>query len=293
MTTDIALTIDTILDDFATAGTVLPRDALQQALEHWPDFADVVLAVLYDIEGGAEITESLCDIMFFAVYLMAQQRETRAYARLCAIGMQGERLDLLLGDTVTEHLNHIFVRLYSGDPAPLESLMACAEADEFVRSAAFDAFAWLAATGRIDRDHATAILQAQFETMLPRSESFAWVGWQDAVSLLGLDSFTPLVKQVFERGWVDDSIMGFEHFEEDLRCAMDPEGLAAKLDAFSNILEYFDDVTGFLATWPYFAEPARPAYVDVQPIRNPLRNVGRNDPCPCGSGKKYKKCCLP
>lgn len=22
-------------------------------------------------------------------------------------------------------------------------------------------------------------------------------------------------------------------------------------------------------------------------------NVGRNDPCPCGSGKKYKKCCLP
>jgi uncharacterized protein YecA (UPF0149 family) len=20
--------------------------------------------------------------------------------------------------------------------------------------------------------------------------------------------------------------------------------------------------------------------------------VGRNDPCPCGSGRKYKKCCL-
>ena len=25
---------------------------------------------------------------------------------------------------------------------------------------------------------------------------------------------------------------------------------------------------------------------------NPNRQVGRNDPCPCGSGKKYKKCCL-
>jgi preprotein translocase subunit SecA len=22
------------------------------------------------------------------------------------------------------------------------------------------------------------------------------------------------------------------------------------------------------------------------------RKVGRNEPCPCGSGKKYKKCCL-
>lgn len=23
-----------------------------------------------------------------------------------------------------------------------------------------------------------------------------------------------------------------------------------------------------------------------------MQNVGRNDPCPCGSGKKYKKCCM-
>jgi uncharacterized protein YecA (UPF0149 family) len=23
-----------------------------------------------------------------------------------------------------------------------------------------------------------------------------------------------------------------------------------------------------------------------------MAKIGRNDPCPCGSGKKYKKCCL-
>ncbi|MSQ67747.1 MAG: zinc chelation protein SecC [Gammaproteobacteria bacterium] len=28
----------------------------------------------------------------------------------------------------------------------------------------------------------------------------------------------------------------------------------------------------------------------LAPARNPLRTVGRNDPCPCGSGKKFKKC---
>jgi len=27
------------------------------------------------------------------------------------------------------------------------------------------------------------------------------------------------------------------------------------------------------------------------PIRRKEKKVGRNDPCPCGSGKKYKKCC--
>jgi len=29
-----------------------------------------------------------------------------------------------------------------------------------------------------------------------------------------------------------------------------------------------------------------------QPVRRSEPRVGRNDPCPCGSGKKYKKCCL-
>jgi len=28
-----------------------------------------------------------------------------------------------------------------------------------------------------------------------------------------------------------------------------------------------------------------------QPMRREEKKVGRNDPCPCGSGKKYKKCC--
>lgn len=28
------------------------------------------------------------------------------------------------------------------------------------------------------------------------------------------------------------------------------------------------------------------------PARSTTPKVGRNDPCPCGSGKKYKHCCL-
>ena len=27
------------------------------------------------------------------------------------------------------------------------------------------------------------------------------------------------------------------------------------------------------------------------PYVNPYAGIGRNDPCPCGSGKKFKKCC--
>ena len=28
----------------------------------------------------------------------------------------------------------------------------------------------------------------------------------------------------------------------------------------------------------------------TEPIRNKAAKVGRNEPCPCGSGKKYKNC---
>jgi len=48
-------------------------------------------------------------------------------------------------------------------------------------------------------------------------------------------------------------------------------------------------------------EPKRPKYAVTtnrgdggssrQPQRRAEKKVGRNDPCPCGSGKKYKKCC--
>jgi preprotein translocase subunit SecA len=41
-------------------------------------------------------------------------------------------------------------------------------------------------------------------------------------------------------------------------------------------------------------QPARAAQLNneakVEQVRRDKPKVGRNDPCPCGSGKKYKKC---
>jgi SWIM/SEC-C metal-binding protein len=45
-------------------------------------------------------------------------------------------------------------------------------------------------------------------------------------------------------------------------------------------------------------EPDKPEDVaDLEILLNPTKTrtvekkIGRNEPCPCGSGKKYKKCC--
>jgi uncharacterized protein YecA (UPF0149 family) len=39
-------------------------------------------------------------------------------------------------------------------------------------------------------------------------------------------------------------------------------------------------------------EDEAPLPPPIDPIKNPKETPGRNDPCPCGSGKKYKQCCL-
>lgn len=52
--------------------------------------------------------------------------------------------------------------------------------------------------------------------------------------------------------------------------------------------------------WKYTIElePDKPEDIfDLERLLNPPepkiaeKKVGRNEPCPCGSGKKYKKCC--
>ena len=66
-----------------------------------------------------------------------------------------------------------------------------------------------------------------------------------------------------------------------------------------------DDVAKATSWWARFGKPASARRAEalvalaeagdvddgrVEPYRAPVK-VGRNEPCPCGSGKKYKKCC--
>ena len=50
-----------------------------------------------------------------------------------------------------------------------------------------------------------------------------------------------------------------------------------------------DDSNGGRRELEFRAPPPGPA--KPEPIRRTQPKVGRNDPCPCGSGKKFKRCC--
>ena len=51
-------------------------------------------------------------------------------------------------------------------------------------------------------------------------------------------------------------------------------------------LQGYDHLAQEMADQQAAAEPKK-----VETIVRSEAKVGRNDPCPCGSGRKYKKCC--
>jgi uncharacterized protein YecA (UPF0149 family) len=98
-------------------------------------------------------------------------------------------------------------------------------------------------------------------------------------------------------------VMGFEEFKSLAETASDTDDIMAFLAEEG--IRPFTDTIGVLSQWHGFseeyleqkkkAELAKRQQISPglgSPITNRFRNIGRNDPCPCGSGKKYKKCCL-
>jgi hypothetical protein len=314
MSSDLPSTPDAILEAFATAGPVLPRQAMRDAVARWDDVGPILLDLLREAADSPVLTRRMTEMLFFGIFLMAQFRDTRAFAPLCRFSANGDHGEEVLGDGVMENLSCILARTYDGDLAALQALIEAPEADEFARDAAFEALAWLTATGRVDREVTEQYLGGLFTTMQPQHESQVWTGWQGAIALLGFETLAPLVERAFQQGWVDAQLMGLEDFHADLREAREVAWPNQAVGGRMLRIDDHDDAEALLSTWWGFKSDeerrreratyrpgSREAPLPILPkglvftetgARNPLRDVGRNDPCPCGSGKKFKKCCV-
>jgi tetratricopeptide (TPR) repeat protein len=73
---------------------------------------------------------------------------------------------------------------------------------------------------------------------------------------------------------------------------------AVEILDFGNYYRVSQDLGDFKAgVYEVYAEAALNLEQELEPMARPAVptkkwKIGRNDPCPCGSGKKYKKCCL-
>jgi len=103
------------------------------------------------------------------------------------------------------------------------------------------------------------------------------------------------IRGAYENGYIEPGYIGWEDIqhalargkEASLRSLKDRHGMISDVEAEMSWWACFDKAEAAPRKKPQSA-PTAPASVMLQAR---AANVGRNDPCPCGSGKKFKKCC--
>lgn len=242
----------------------------------------------------------------FALVLLTFFEATEAWNAIFeAILLPEDGFNTLYGDLLHETVPMTVVCL-ARDRLP--DLIAAAKdksVDEYVRWTLLTGIKGQQITGQRSRDETLAIfrdlLQAARESQDPelvRAILF------EAADLQGVELLDDL-QQAFDDGLIDPTDMG------------DMAGIRAEFESPPRVIRPWriEDPIEELSNWTWtdreeekfdLSDESEDLYDDHQSaaddepfeslrdsltIRNEGRHVGRNDLCPCGSGKKYKKCC--
>ena len=286
----------------ATPGQV-PEAVIRTIRKHRdaivPRLIEVLRRTANDAREGREIAG---DVHFFTLFLLAEFRAKEALpAILEVVSLPGRLPFKLFGDAITESLARILAALADDRLDLIEELIGNRQLNEIVRWEGIQTLSLFVRDGRLQRDEAVEILHRHLRHALAEGDEEIAGPLASALCELGpeaaIDDLREVVDQEWARGIIDledieKALAGGEaHIRRCLeRCP--PTGI--------------DDTVAELKSWGSFQEqslpqppraapprplPARPARTTTLPSQPPKQNVGRNDPCPCGSGKKFKRCC--
>jgi len=278
----------------------LPVEVLREASADRAHLAPVLVnAIEQYMSLGGDCAAR--DSLFFVFHLLGEWREKSAYRPLARLmRCPPNDLDEIFGDSLVETSHRVMAAVFDGDPRPLYEVILDPQADEYIRSRMLEAIAMVTLNGELPRAEAARFLRTCYDEIKPQEECWVWQGWQSAIALLGLVELKPLVEQAFARDLISDTWLKLHHFEQDLQLAIDDP--AALPHQWGGEYSLFGDTVEEFSKWYDFGpeEPAKKRK-DIRQetvlwrsgtMVNPQRKIGRNDPCPCGSGKKFKKCCL-
>jgi len=278
----------------------LPNLAVGMCTLRIEEAAPKLRAVLLRAADGEALPDDESLLLFRGLHILGGARNREACQPLLRLLRRPfDEVDALLGDAVIESLANIVTGVFDDDIDALFALIIDRSIDGFIREALFGAATFLAWERRIQRDQYREFLVRFYEERPAEDGDQAWAGWLQAIALLGLRDLVPLVDSAFREDRIPEEWIDRPQFDEDLAIA---EYAPDDIDRFTQKnLGYIEDVLVSLAwvrgTEDVFDEDGEEApWTDFaypnEPVRNPWRHVGRNDPCPCGSGKKAKKCCL-
>ena len=257
----------------------------------------------------------------FAIYLLAQFRETRALdAFLRFFSLPGEHALDLTGDMVTENGAAVIASVCGGDPAPLLRLAHDETVNEFVRNQAIAGLLVQAGWHERPREAVIEDLRRLFDTLPKPGNDCVWAALVSAVYDFEARELLPEARRVLGEELADESVVGPELLDElespgNGWLPLPPGEMPFRLFMECNApIDAVNEISGWLCfrddnedrcPWDEGEDndpedwrddiidvppPALSEYIPPQPYLAPPK-VGRNDPCPCGSGKKHKKCC--
>ncbi len=282
------MTLDEAIDAFEQA-TATPLAAMRWVLDEWETAGPHCRSLLRDYAAGRDLSERTEKALHVIVHLLGERADTASFPLLCDLAMDTERVSSVFGeDGLTDTLLPILINTFDGNQAALRRLVETPTVDDILRGDALLVLAYLTRTRRVPEAEMYEYLAALPDRLQPLEPAYVWFGWVRAVAVLGFAGLAGRVEHVLQRGLVDPALTDLAGFWLALRDAQDdPRGTTAW--AWDGIGP-FGDAIEWLNRGESRLEPDAPE--TAAPVRNPLRKIGRNDPCPCGSGKKYKKCCL-
>jgi hypothetical protein len=290
-----------ILDQL-THAEGLPRTVLQAASAQRVEMVPVFLHEIDSYLGLEAMDRAKPTPLFFIFHLLGEWREKAAYRPLARLlRFPSHEIDAVLGGAITTTTHRVMAAVFDGDPHPLYEVILDQDADQFIRSRMCEVLAMVVLQGKLDRTVVARFLRDAFMGLQPQAGSYVWRGWQSAIAMLGLTELTIVVKRAFDSGFIDQQWLDFEDFQRNLAWAVKRPG--EPRHSRDKQFTIFGDTVAELSGWYCFSddslanqgpgsELAEAEFEALEPMRNSFRGVGRNDPCPCGSGKKFKNCCV-
>ena len=300
-----------IADKLFIADFGFPTESVIEAREHWGELrANFLEELRAAVINPARVVNEENALFLYAIFLAAEKRDAEFEPLLLELlRLPYEQVYDLLGDGIIDSAGRCLASVHVGDDAPLLALAADPVLNVYVRLVAVDAMQVRVMEGDADADTLADFLFgiAQGLAVMLRDDTKWQAGaitddddelFQSLVSsiaALGATRYFPAFEQ-----WDRDEIIN--HFYDDfdhLRTTM----FASLEDRRASMRKphYVRDVIAEMSWWACFTEyeeSLREAG-DLENYAAPLTlpfvrgqpKIGRNDPCPCGSGKKFKKCC--
>jgi hypothetical protein len=309
----VDLSVEEIMEVLAEDDWAFLHSALRQAVAKKDEITPHLLKSLERAANNPEeVLDEGDDSFIYALYLLAQFREKLAYPLIIKlVSHPPELADDLLGIITTEDLHNILASVSLGDTIPIAELAANTDVEEYVRAAAIRSWLTLVVSGEKSREETVNYYRSLFEGGLEDKNEVVWTELVDCSADLYPEELYEQIKKAFDDGLIDEFFIDLDWVDSQM--ALGKELVLAQLPEDHHLIEDAASEVEWWASpwdededWGDWDDDDDDDLLDTYNLRisalngHPLASsapheaqekVGRDDPCPCGSGKKYKECC--